>query len=63
LYIEEKSKVMKVYIYYSKSDSTKEPRGRIKADSLQEAIYLISQIKQLDQNKLFEIFEIKESKI
>jgi hypothetical protein len=53
---------MKVYIYYSKFDSGKEPQGRIKAKDLQEAIYLISQIKQLNQQEFLQIFEIKEIK-
>ncbi len=51
---------MKVYIYYSKFDSKKEPQGKVKASNLQEAIHLISQIKQLDQNEFLQIFEIKE---
>jgi hypothetical protein len=51
---------MKIYIYYSKFDSQKEPQGKIKANNLQEAIYLISQIKQLGQKEFLQIFEIKE---
>jgi hypothetical protein len=60
LYIDKKLKVMKVYIYYSRFDSGKEPQGRIKAKDLQEAIHLISQIKQLNQKEFLQIFEIKE---
>ena len=51
---------MKVYIYYSKFDSEKEPQGKIKANNLQEATHLISKIKQLNQKDFLQIFEIKE---
>lgn len=51
---------MKVFIYYSKFDSQKEPQGKVKANNLQEAIHLILQIKKLEQSEFLQIFEIKE---
>lgn len=51
---------MKIFIYYSKFDSKKEPQGRIQAKDLKDALYLISKKKQLDSKEFLRIFEIKE---
>lgn len=52
---------MKVFIYYNKFDSTNEPIGKIKAKSLEQAINLISQIKQLSKDDLLNVFKIEET--
>lgn len=52
---------MKIYVYYSKFDSTREPIGKIKARSIEQAINLISQIKQLSKDDLLNVFKIEET--
>jgi hypothetical protein len=47
------------YIYYYKTDSNKEPIGRVLATSLDEARQLITTIKQLDVKLVDELFVIK----
>jgi len=51
---------MKVYIYYSKFDSTQEPQGKIKADNIEQAIENAAQIKQLSIDDFLEVFIVKE---
>ena len=51
---------MKTFIYYNKFDSTKEPQGRIIADTLEEAVEKAALIKQLWEDEFLQIFEIKE---
>jgi hypothetical protein len=50
---------METYIYYYKSDSKREPIGRVKATSLHEAREFIMKIKQLSEELVTELFEIK----
>jgi hypothetical protein len=52
---------MKIYIYYNKFDSTREPIGKIKAKSVEQAVNLISQIKQLSKDDFLNVFEIQET--
>jgi len=47
------------YIYYYKTDSTKEPIGRVLATSLDEARQHVASIKQLDVMLVDELFVIK----
>lgn len=50
---------MKIYIYYNKYDSTKEPQGKIKARSLKEAIKKAASIKNMDIDEFLTIFNVK----
>jgi hypothetical protein len=50
---------MKQYIYYNKLDSSKEPQGKIQADSLVDAIKVAAAIKQMDIENFTSIFEVK----
>lgn len=52
---------MKIYVYYNRFDSTHEPIGKIKAKSLEQAVNLISQIKQLPKDDLLNVFKIEET--
>lgn len=51
---------MKLYIYYNKLDSTKEPQGKLEAINLEDAILLASHIKQMNIEDFLNVFEIKE---
>jgi hypothetical protein len=51
---------MKKYIYYNKSDLTKEPQGKLEAINLEDAILIASHIKQMPKKDFLNIFEIKE---
>lgn len=51
---------MKKYIYYNKSDLTKEPQGKLEAINLEDAILIASHIKQMSKEDFLNIFEIKE---
>jgi hypothetical protein len=51
---------MKKYIYYNKSDLTKEPQGKLEAINLEDAILIASHIKQIPKEDFLNIFEIKE---
>ena len=51
---------MKKYIYYNKSDLTKEPQGKLEAINLEDAILIASHIKQMPKEDFLNIFEIKE---
>lgn len=51
---------MKIYVYYSKFDSTREPIGKIKARSLEQAINLVSQIKHIPKENLLNVFKVEE---
>ena len=51
---------MKKYIYYNKSDSTKEPQGKLEAINLEDAILIASHIKQMPKEDFLNTFEIKE---
>ena len=51
---------MNTYVYFFKTDSSREPIGRVKATSLREARDFIAIRKQLSEDKVYELFEIKE---
>jgi hypothetical protein len=51
---------MDTYVYYYKSDSLCEPIGRVMATSLYEALNYITQIKQLSEESVINLFEIKK---
>jgi hypothetical protein len=53
---------MKRYIYYSKSDSTKEPHGKLEAISLEDAILIASHVKEMPKEDFLKIFEVVEWK-
>jgi hypothetical protein len=47
------------YIYFYKSDSSCEPIGRIKADSIEIAKKYIAEIKRLSVDKVNELFVVE----
>ena len=49
-----------IYVFYYKTDSEREPIGRVMATSLGEARELISEKKALDANIISELFVIKK---
>lgn len=51
---------MSTYVYYYKVDSSCEPIGRVMATSLYEALNYIMQIKQLSEESVTALFEIKK---
>jgi len=51
---------MTTYVYYYKSDSSKEVIGRVNADSLQEAHAMVMEIKRLPYDAVASLFEIKQ---
>jgi hypothetical protein len=51
---------MSTYVFYYKSDSTCEPIGRVMATSLFEAREFIMKLKQLPEDAITELFEIKK---
>jgi hypothetical protein len=51
---------MKLFIYYNKLDSSKEPQGKLEAINLEDAILLASHIKQMSKEDFLNVFEIKE---
>jgi hypothetical protein len=53
---------MKRYIYYNKSDSTKEPHGKFEAINLEDATLIAAHIKQMPVEKFLTIFTIEEWK-
>ena len=50
---------MKTYVYYYKSDSSKEVVGRIDANDLNEAHVTLMEIKRLPYDAVVSLFEIK----
>jgi hypothetical protein len=51
---------MKTYVYYYKSDSSKEVIGRINANDLNEAQETLAVIKRLNLDAVVNLFEIKQ---
>ena len=49
-----------MFIYYSKFDSSKEPAGKLKADSYDEAVEKAAQIKQLSIDDFLKLFTVEE---
>ena len=51
---------MKNFIYYSKSDSTKEAIGKINAINLKDAKLIASHIKQMPLKDFLKVFKVEE---
>lgn len=51
---------MKEYYYYSKTDTTRERLGNVRAENRLDAIYLFSKRKRLNVFNFLELFEIVE---
>jgi len=51
---------MKIFIYYSKSDSTKEIIGKINAIDLEDAKLIASHIKQIPIDIFLKVFTVEE---
>lgn len=51
---------MKQYIYYNKSDKTKEPQGKFEAIDLDDAILIAAHIKQMPIDDFLNIFKVEE---
>jgi hypothetical protein len=51
---------MYTYIYFYKSDSSKEPIGRVKADTLELALQQITVIKKLNKELIENILVIQK---
>ena len=51
---------MSTYVFYYKADSTCEPIGRVIATNLVEARMHIMELKQLPEDVITELFEIKQ---
>ena len=51
---------MKSYVYYYKSDSSKEVIGRVNANNLNEARAMVMEIKRLPFDAVTSLFEIKQ---
>jgi hypothetical protein len=51
---------MKQFIYYNKSDSTKEPQGKLEAINLEDAILIASHVKEMSKEAFLKVFEVKE---
>ena len=51
---------MNTYVYYYKVDSSCEPIGRVMATSLYEALHYIMRMKQLSEESVTALFEIKK---
>lgn len=49
---------MKVFIFYSNFDPTKEPHGKVLAGSLKEAKQKVSQIKNLPLKMVSKLFKV-----
>jgi hypothetical protein len=50
---------MKTYIYYNKYDSSKEPQGKVEAESITDAIRKAAVVKQMDLDTFLKVFGIK----
>ena len=48
-----------IYVFYYKTDSEREPIGRVMATSLDEAREMISEMKALSEDLIDELFVIK----
>ena len=51
---------MTTYVYYYKSDSSKEVIGRVNANNLDEARAIVMEIKRLTYDAVTSLFEIKQ---
>jgi hypothetical protein len=51
---------MTTYVYYYKSDSSREVIGRVNANNLDEAQTMVMEIKRLPLDAVISLFEIKQ---
>jgi len=51
---------MKLFVYYNKFDSKKEPQGKFKAIDLDDAIEIAAHIKQMPIEDFLNIFEVEK---
>jgi hypothetical protein len=51
---------MKPYIYYNKSDKTKEPHGKLEAINLEDAILIASHVKKMSIKDFLTVFKVKK---
>jgi hypothetical protein len=49
-----------IYVFYYKTDSDREPIGRVMATSLDEAREMISEVKALSEDLIDKLFIIKK---
>jgi hypothetical protein len=53
---------MSLFIYYNKSDKTKEPHGKFEATDLEKAIIKASRIKNMNIQDFLTVFKVEEWK-
>jgi hypothetical protein len=51
---------MKLFIYYNKLDSTKEPIGKLQAINLEDAILIAAHAKQMPVDDFLNVFKVEE---
>ena len=51
---------MKQYIYYNKSDKTKEPHGKFEAINFDDAVLIASHIKRMSIDDFLTVFNVEE---
>jgi hypothetical protein len=51
---------MRLYIYYNKLDSTKEPHGKLEAINLEDAILIASHVKDMSIQDFLTVFKVEE---
>ena len=51
---------MRLYIYYNKFDSTKEPHGKLEAINLEDAILIASHVKDMSIQDFLTVFKVEE---
>lgn len=51
---------MKIYIFYSKNNKTKEPLGHTKADTVEGAVKIFAKLKRLEIGEFTKLFEVEE---
>jgi hypothetical protein len=52
--------LMRLYIYYNKFDSTKEPHGKLEAINLEDAILIASHVKDMSIQDFLTVFKVEE---
>jgi hypothetical protein len=50
---------MKKFVYYSKTDSTREPHGQVQAINETQAIEIAAEMKKLNVDEFLTVFKIK----
>jgi len=51
---------MSLFIYYNKSDKTKEPHGKLEAINLEDAILIASHVKKMSIKDFLTVFKVEE---